>query len=87
MPHTYADVPSPSTAARLRLLAGRIHRLGPPPLYELLRETTQDGTAKHGLSVMAWRVDRSAIGKNKPNKPSRASKSASNDFHDDQVGF
>jgi hypothetical protein len=38
MPHTCADAPSPSTAARLRLLAGRIHRLGPRPLYELLRE-------------------------------------------------
>jgi hypothetical protein len=38
MPHTYADALSPSTAARLRLLAGRIHRLGPRPLYELLRE-------------------------------------------------
>ena len=47
----------------------------------------QDGTAKHGLSVMAWRIDLPAIGKNKPNKQSRASKSASNDFHDDQIGF
>jgi single-stranded DNA-binding protein len=47
----------------------------------------QDGTAKHGLSVIAWRVDLAAIGKNKPNKSSRTSKSASNDFHDDQIGF
>jgi single-stranded DNA-binding protein len=46
----------------------------------------QDGTSKHGLSVMAWRVDLPAIGKNKP-KSSRASKSGSNDFHDDQIGF
>ena len=49
--------------------------------------TAKDGTAKHGLSVMAWRVDLPAIGKNKPNKPSRASESASNDIHDDRIGF
>jgi hypothetical protein len=34
----YPVVSSPSTTARLRLLAARLHRLGERPLFELLRE-------------------------------------------------
>jgi single-stranded DNA-binding protein len=52
-----------------------------------------DGTPKHGLSVMARRVELSAIGKNRPQregKPTRdrAGKSDStNTFHNDEIGF
>jgi hypothetical protein len=40
------------TDARLRLLAGRIHRLGPRPLYELLREL--DAGAELGPRLEAY---------------------------------
>jgi hypothetical protein len=36
--HCKVDARKPIEPARLRLLAGRIHRLGPYPLYHLLRE-------------------------------------------------
>jgi hypothetical protein len=38
MESKYADTPPPSSAARLRFLAQRMHRLGPRPLFELFCE-------------------------------------------------
>jgi single-stranded DNA-binding protein len=53
----------------------------------------QDGTEKHGLSVMARRLELSAIGKNRPQRknkptPDRVGKSDStNTFYNDEIGF
>jgi single-strand DNA-binding protein len=49
--------------------------------------TGQDGTAKHGLSVMAWRLALPAIGKNRPRREGDSEPRRTNDFHSDEIPF
>jgi single-stranded DNA-binding protein len=51
--------------------------------------TAQDGSVKHGLSVMARRVELSAIGKNRPRKDgdSRPTRSNNSPEFDDTIPF
>jgi single-strand DNA-binding protein len=54
--------------------------------------TAQDGTKRHGLSVMAWHCRLSEIGRNKSKRagdkePARKAETSANDFHDDEISF
>lgn len=49
---TSTTVPS-STATRLRYVAGRIHKLGPRPLFELLCELSTSPNAMHKFEIYA----------------------------------
>jgi single-stranded DNA-binding protein len=79
---------APELASKL-LKGARVYCEGSLRLDEW---TAQDGAKRSGLSVMAWRCELPAIGKNRPKRdkpglPDEQKPSRSNNFHSDEIGF
>lgn len=50
--------------------------------------TGNDGVERTGLSVAAWRIERThLIGRNKPPRDGDSRPARTNDFHDDEINF
>jgi single-stranded DNA-binding protein len=68
-------------AAADRLLKGaRVYCEGRITLDEW---TAQDGTPRHGLSIMSWHCRLSQIGRNKPVRDPASASSTANDLNDE----